>query len=429
MMSGDLTHSIVVKNYASIKIFDMEKETDEIINEQIIKSIDFELDLINKESARPGWTKWAIYGSFAAAVWLLVSLFESHNFNFINIAQLYLALHFISSSGGFVRTLYLESEFQINKLQKFTRASNFIDFEVIGSNFILNFIDLLISILFSNDVWITQTLIILTALILVIAIQILQFWQLNVEFPQSFNNYQLSLKARLIGFTFGALISISCIWAASGYFFAAYNRGSNSTDFKIALLTLVFSFLFKTLFANPVPTKIKNSLIELRRLIIFNEINGDKAKFELKKIIGKLTPSELIKDFYQDCLFSIDLEFSGVSNSSKIFKEIQEIAPDGAIQGEPQYLSIIEKIIKESSNEKLLEQQRNYNSSNINKLNKDIKRIKFSLQFDDGEVDEMERNINEKYNINVQKYNELVNLRNSIFQKMSIDSINKLKLR
>lgn len=400
----------------------MENETDKLLNEQVIKSIDFELDLVNKEFARPGWTKWAIYGSFGALGWLLITLLEHQNFSFTNIAQLYLVFHFASSSFGFLKTIYPENEFQLNNLQKFNRASNFVDFEVLGSNFILNLVDLSIAVLVFNDVWVVQIVLIATTLILVLAIQILQFWQLNVEFPSSLNNNKSNFTARIIGFVFGGIISLVLIWAVSGYFGAAYNRGFNSIDIKIALLLFVFSFLFKMLFTKPIPTKIKNSLIELRRLIVFDEIGGAKAKFELKKITGKLTPSEFIKDFYQECQMDLLFQSGSISNSSKILNEIKELVSGETVKDD----SIVEKLREENFNKISFEQRKKYVDYQIKKFNKEVKRIKFFLRYDDGELDEMERSINETNNLNIKNHGELERLRKNIFDEFDTDSSPKL---
>ncbi|MCA1622654.1 MAG: hypothetical protein LC768_01055 [Acidobacteria bacterium] len=50
--------------------------------EDILKTLDFEINQISSEQQRNGWTKWALYGVLAASLWLLLEQWEKGNFDF-----------------------------------------------------------------------------------------------------------------------------------------------------------------------------------------------------------------------------------------------------------------------------------------------------------------------------------------------------------
>ncbi len=50
--------------------------------EDVLKTLDFEINQISSEQQRNGWTKWALYGVLAGCLWLLLEQWEKGNFDF-----------------------------------------------------------------------------------------------------------------------------------------------------------------------------------------------------------------------------------------------------------------------------------------------------------------------------------------------------------
>lgn len=390
-------------------------ENSETPIEQTIKAIDFELEVINRETVLPGWTKWAIYGAFGAIGWLLVNVYENETFNYLNIAQLYLVFRFISSAPGLVHVLYPDNESRIDNFGKFQRASSVIDFETLISNFLLTVIDLFLVIFVSNNVWLIQTLLVTFGFIILIAIQIYQYWQLNVEFPSNRTEIRTNVFAKLFGFAFAAMFFLLALWAFSGYFFAAYDRGITLPDIKVALLLFAASFLYGKLTTKPAPDRIKHDLVELRRHILFSGSDANKARFELKKIIGKLSPSEFVDDLYRDCFLSVSFELGSVECSLKILAEIHELLSEDEFNDD----IIVSKLKEEKEHRSSFERRKDFVKKEVKKFNKIIKRVKFFLRYDDGELDNMERIINEKYDSSIEKQKELSTLREDMWKKLN----------
>jgi hypothetical protein len=59
---------------------------------RLIELLEFEIDRIRAEESQPGWTPWALMGSLATALWLLLAELETHIIDFQNVLFLLLAL-------------------------------------------------------------------------------------------------------------------------------------------------------------------------------------------------------------------------------------------------------------------------------------------------------------------------------------------------
>jgi len=60
--------------------------------ELALNVIDFEIERIESEQSRPGWTLWAVYGTIASLLWLLGNEYEKGHVDIFNVAQLLLVL-------------------------------------------------------------------------------------------------------------------------------------------------------------------------------------------------------------------------------------------------------------------------------------------------------------------------------------------------
>jgi hypothetical protein len=58
--------------------------------ELALNVIDFEIERIESEQSRPGWTLWAVYGTIASLLWLLGKEYEKGHVDIFNVAQLLL---------------------------------------------------------------------------------------------------------------------------------------------------------------------------------------------------------------------------------------------------------------------------------------------------------------------------------------------------
>jgi hypothetical protein len=59
---------------------------------QLTSLIDFEINRIDAEESRPGWTRWALFASVASAFWLFTLELESNNFSWRGVFFVFLGL-------------------------------------------------------------------------------------------------------------------------------------------------------------------------------------------------------------------------------------------------------------------------------------------------------------------------------------------------
>ena len=66
--------------------------------ERVLHVLDFEIDRIQTEQQRPGWSIWAIYGALGTSIWLLSEQIASATASLTNVLQLLIGF----SAGGFL---------------------------------------------------------------------------------------------------------------------------------------------------------------------------------------------------------------------------------------------------------------------------------------------------------------------------------------
>ena len=71
--------------------------------DHLLKLLDFEIERLKSEDKQPGWTIWALLGSLATIIWLLLKQFPQNDLSWLNIFTLLL---FISISVDIIKFLY-----------------------------------------------------------------------------------------------------------------------------------------------------------------------------------------------------------------------------------------------------------------------------------------------------------------------------------
>src|SRR5687768_1148215 len=59
---------------------------------RLLELIDFEINRIDAEESRPGWTRWALFASVASAFWLLTIELENNAFSWKGALFVFLGL-------------------------------------------------------------------------------------------------------------------------------------------------------------------------------------------------------------------------------------------------------------------------------------------------------------------------------------------------
>lgn len=64
-------------------------------DEKLVSYIDSEISYIQHEVQEPGWTVWAIAGSLATLIWLLMDVFQKQKFDLENALILLLGTNYL----------------------------------------------------------------------------------------------------------------------------------------------------------------------------------------------------------------------------------------------------------------------------------------------------------------------------------------------
>src|ERR1700754_3656520 len=124
--------------------------------QEIIETIEFEIERIIREYKKPGWTDWAIYGGFALILWSLIRFPEKDTLNILNIAQISLTGFLIYESLSIFNFLYSPTLSRNSNFITFNRTSHLQSPKTIFSNIIVSLLAVITALIAYDGVWIIQ---------------------------------------------------------------------------------------------------------------------------------------------------------------------------------------------------------------------------------------------------------------------------------
>ncbi len=293
------------------------------------------LNVLNSEKQRlsaaytkPGWTVWAIIGSFSGCIWLLLGLFETNTFDYEGVIPLYLI---------FVNVGLFFSGYNVNNSKNSTVYKE----KYKGINEIINggpsllvlsilyFISLILlcSQLLIIEKWCIWFYGVLNSIYILFLIFAIIVAKLNIPLPQKKEklNARIEFIARI---TFTILPIVPII--------ITYHSYANLVDVKYALLLFAITYLFN-LFISSKPSRDLSKIDELIGRVIYDEnpnieaifkeleisvigikISGYFEKYfieyeEIKNILGKILEEQniLLEKFNQEKIsFNVKLDVS-----------------------------------------------------------------------------------------------------------------------
>lgn len=304
---------------------------------ELINILNSEKQRLSAAYTKPGWTVWAIIGSFSGCIWLLLGLLESNRFDYEGVIPLYLIfvnilLFFsgIESNNSKSSTVYKEKYKGINDIVN--------GGTVIFVLTILYFVGIIVlcsrlMIIKNWCVWLYGALNSIYILFLIFAIVVAR---LNVPFPQKKEktNIRIEFISRI---TFTIIPVIPLI--------VTYYSYVNLIDIKYALLLFALTYLLN-LFIGSKSSRDLSRIDELIERAVYEENPNTEAIFkELEVIVIGIKISGYFEKYF--------IEYEQIKNSLGKILEEQNILLEKFNQEKISFqvkLNVAESLLSESQN-------------------------------------------------------------------------------
>lgn len=272
--------------------------------ESILGVLDFEINRITVEQQRPGWTLWAIYGGLVSSGWLLLDQWEKGSVNVINVLHLFLIFSLITDIITDSQILLPNDTKRLKKtprVKQYTEITRPLDaFLFMARSGLL----LLIAILLRNKINLIQTGITLFYYGVLTVLGVLGFvislFNISILFPPQ----PWEIKARMVSNIISVIVLAALVWAVSGYIELALAHPIliSVSDFRVAGLLYVISFLIPMLAEHSKDNPLLTSLIEIRRDLAFGHVDLQTAVQQSDIAIAGLKAEEALRVGFSDLL-------------------------------------------------------------------------------------------------------------------------------
>lgn len=246
----------------------------------VLSILDFEIDKIQSEQTRPGWSLWALGAAFAALVWMLTEHLFSPSLNIVNVLQLFVMFSALWTTRHLFALLqtFGQSSSQAPKGFRWApdtlkRLGALIDGAKATAVFVVSLVCTSGVPAYSRFL---AALVYGAMAFFVIVGFLLSMFRLPVraDYPNLSGKLQIG-----IGIALWVAILITLITVAYGFGFAVSSSvsGFTSVDMRVAILIVAALFLLKQLAVDYSEPPLLGSLIEIRRDLAFSRVSVEGA--------------------------------------------------------------------------------------------------------------------------------------------------------
>lgn len=303
-----------------------------LTKEDILKTLDFEINQISSEQQRNGWTKWALYGVLAGSLWLLLEQWEKGNFDFnivlILIVVFSIGLDILRQS----QRLFPYRPSKYKKIPRFKIWSETGNKYNLFLHVVRHILIFVIALSFFNRVsWIQATLVLIYyGLFSILGLLAFGFQYFSLSDIIFDNKSKGSLKSY---YTIWGITIIALAWGMIGYLNAAlayYPNVINVANFRVAGLLIVIGYSFHLLLDLSTKVPLLSRLTEIRRDLSFGRIDLKTAINQAEIIIAGILPDEKLQEDV-DVLTKLVEERKLKFN--KLYSEILTLSKEIPIEG------------------------------------------------------------------------------------------------
>ncbi|MBD0370286.1 MAG: hypothetical protein ICV60_05585 [Pyrinomonadaceae bacterium] len=297
--------------------------------ESLLSLLDFEIEELENENKRSGWSQWAILAAIAGALWLLTDELKAASFNTITSLKIFLGgialadlLSWIYRGFTFSsqsideeprfyswRTLFSNSRMQ--SAFELLRAILLITLALLGSTFSWPLLALFI---FSYGVWGAANL-------LPLLLPILK--------PDFIQPVDLPKPAKVSAIIWGLLLTVPMlVFLALLFASLPHPLGTVISDFRVGGLLAIASYLLVILMSVlTTPSKLL-PLINLRRRFVLGKISLNEAILQTEIILGGMTAVDALRDSFFNLIFLVDRINEQIQNATVSVQAMEANIPD-----------------------------------------------------------------------------------------------------
>jgi len=248
--------------------------------DHVLRVLDFEIERVSSEQARPGWSLWALYGAMATVIWLLIEQTLSGLVDVSNTLHLFVAFSALMSARHLFLSLQSFGKSRSTSSPRFNWVGDATNRLEILLSFVKNSAVTLVALLVpAGVVWYyrataVSTYGIMAVLALFTLVISLFRFPISRQSPAVDSRIGKLLAAGLWILSAGILTAI-----AYGYIFSLTTspRPVTASDIKTAGLIVVLPFLVRALTLEHAPRPLLVSLIETRRDLVFGQADLNAA--------------------------------------------------------------------------------------------------------------------------------------------------------
>jgi hypothetical protein len=288
----------------------------------LVLSLNSEIEKIEKDQLRPGWTRWALSGALGTCLWLLSQEVEKNLFNWHGILFptlfLFIALDFIKDFDRLIRYTHKDVD-----------RPRFLQIQAIGYQIrkdialsIVLYIVLIISLQeFSfTSFYLFKTLCSLSFffnLILLVLIFVLSYTVFPI--PLSFRR-----KYKLIAIVPSSVLDVYLL-GSMVYTLLNNNLIISVQEFRVVGLLAAIFWLLKMLFDVSEPSPLLGSLRDIRNKYSLDQIDYDAAKRQMDIALSGISVSEVMQGKVNDFVLTANTCNEYIKSNKMIYQEINQL--------------------------------------------------------------------------------------------------------
>lgn len=271
--------------------------------ENLIRYLDYEIELIRGEIQQPGWTKWAVSGSLAAVGWLLLNELDKGGF-LLNAILLWLivislAVDVVSMFSSLINATanLFGSEknrfFIVNQLAGSSRLLIlFYNLRFVSMIVFFIILGLSVSRFVSSAFYLFYGYLSLVYM----TILLLSFFRMPLPVPNNFNREARSQKV------FTWILFVAGVFSIVGVFQTIPVPFGALVEFRVASLMAIVYYLLCLIIRVGNTSPLMASLIDIRRRVVFDRVDFEFAKDQAEIAVMGLKFSHVLQEYVSDLM-------------------------------------------------------------------------------------------------------------------------------
>ena len=285
--------------------------------DHVLHTLDFEINRIRSQEKESGWTIWALLGSLATIVWLVLGELKAEGIRWANVLVLILVVCLLIDNVSIFYTMFSQEELPREKGRRY-RFSHYL-----GENRLEIFLGLLRCVALVWIAWYASEFVWPSHALLAYVYYGVAAILLTVGFVWSFLRIPTpvysSKGVALVTAFFLALFLAVGSWPMVGYFLLVSSdpHGATLAEYRLSFLIATGVLLLLLLTRGARHVSMLASLINVRRALAFGKIDVDTAIQQTDIILTGMRMQDLVQEDLKRLLEYIDQVEEEFAEASK----------------------------------------------------------------------------------------------------------------